>query len=113
MNVLILGSGGREHAMAWKIAQSPLLTNLFISPGNSGTLQHGENVSLDVSNYDEIKAFVLNKDIAMVVVGPEAPLVDGIHDYFKADAQTISIHTGGLQGLSGMQSKIDKIKDVH
>ncbi len=71
MNVLILGSGGREHALAWKITQSPLLTKLYIAPGNAGTMQHGENVSVDSNNYDELKAFVLQKGIEMVVVGPK------------------------------------------
>jgi len=112
MNVLILGSGGREHAMAWKIAQSPLLTKLFISPGNAGTLQHGENVSLDVNNYAEIKAFVLDKDIAMVVVGPEAPLVDGIHDYFKADAQLSKVMViGPVKAAAMLEGSKDFAKD--
>jgi len=85
MNILIIGSGGREHAFAWKIAQSPLLSKLFIAPGNAGTAQEGENVNLDLNNFDKVKDFVLKKQIDIVVVGPEDPLVKGIHDFFIAD----------------------------
>ncbi|HIA36650.1 MAG TPA: phosphoribosylamine--glycine ligase [Flavobacteriales bacterium] len=82
MNVLILGSGGREHALSWKIAQSPLLTMLYIAPGNAGTEAVGTNVDISVSDFVSIKEFVVSKGIDMVIVGPEAPLVEGIHDYF-------------------------------
>lgn len=85
MNVLLIGAGGREHAIAWKIKQSSLLNNLYITPGNAGTSQHGENVSLNIKNINEIKDFVKNHDINMVIVGPEAPLVDGLHDDFLGD----------------------------
>ena len=85
MNVLILGSGGREHAFAWKIAQSSKLNNLFIAPGNAGTAAVGTNVEIGVNDFDAIKDFVLSNDIEIVVVGPEDPLVNGIHDYFLAD----------------------------
>lgn len=85
MNVLILGSGGREHAFAWKLAQSKKLNNLFIAPGNAGTAAVGTNVEMGVNDFEAIKDFVLNNDIQMVVVGPEDPLVKGIHDYFLAD----------------------------
>jgi phosphoribosylamine--glycine ligase len=85
MNVLILGSGGREHAFAWKIAQSEKLTNLFIAPGNAGTAAVGTNVEIGVNDFNAIKDFVLSNDIEIVVVGPEDPLVNGIHDYFLAD----------------------------
>lgn len=85
MKVLILGSGGREHALAWKISQSPLLTGLFIAPGNAGTAQLGKNVDLAPDDFDRIGKFVLETGIEMVVVGPEAPLVAGIYDYFKGD----------------------------
>ena len=81
-NVLILGSGGREHAMAWKLFQSSQLEKLYIAPGNAGTEQFGENVNLNHSDFEEIAEFCLQKQIEIVVVGPEAPLVDGIHDYF-------------------------------
>jgi phosphoribosylamine--glycine ligase len=87
MNVLIIGSGGREHALAWKISQSPLLSKLFIAPGNAGTGQHGENVSLDTGNFNKLKSYILDNEIEMVVVGPEAPLVEGIHDNIKADPE--------------------------
>lgn len=86
MNILLLGSGGREHALAWKIAQSPRLNKLYIAPGNAGTKEVGINVPLAVKDFEGIKAFVLEKDIHMVVVGPEDPLVAGIYDYFKEDA---------------------------
>ncbi len=86
MNVLILGSGGREHALAWKIAQSPLLNNLFIGPGNAGTKQLGTNLAISPTDFDEVKKAVIDKQIQMVVVGPEASLVKGIHDYFANDA---------------------------
>jgi phosphoribosylamine--glycine ligase len=85
MNVLLIGSGGREHAIAWKLAQSPLLEKLFIAPGNAGTMLHGENVALSASDYPAIRDFVIRHDVEMLVVGPEAPLVDGIHDYFRSD----------------------------
>lgn len=85
MNVLIVGSGGREHAMAWKISQSPRLSRLFIAPGNAGTASLGENVSIGVSDFPGLRDLVLEKGIGMVVVGPEVPLVDGIHDFFLAD----------------------------
>lgn len=82
MNVLLLGSGGREHAFAWKIAQSNHLNALWIAPGNAGTAQHGENVALNPLNFDEIARFVREKNVDMLIVGPEEPLVKGIADYF-------------------------------
>ncbi len=85
MNVLIIGSGGREHAFAWKIAQSPLLGQLFIAPGNAGTRNHGTNLPIGVSDFEGVKAAVLEHNIELVVVGPEAPLVEGISDFFAAD----------------------------
>lgn len=85
MKILLLGSGGREHALAWKIAQSPKVDQLFIAPGNAGTALEGENVNLKADDFDGIKAFVLENKIDMVVVGPEDPLVKGIYDYFKND----------------------------
>lgn len=83
MKVLLLGSGGREHAFAWKLSQSPLLTALYIAPGNAGTLQHGTNVSLNPLDFPAIEAFVAEHGIEMLVVGPEEPLVKGIADYFR------------------------------
>ena len=85
MNILLLGSGGREHALAWKIAQSPKTSNLFIAPGNAGTSAVGTNVSIPVNDFPRIREFVIAKQIDMVVVGPEDPLVNGIYDYFKED----------------------------
>lgn len=82
MNVLLLGSGGREHAFAWKIAQSNHLNALWIAPGNAGTAQHGENVALNPLHFDEIARFVREKNVDMLIVGPEEPLVKGIADYF-------------------------------
>ncbi len=88
MKILLLGSGGREHALAWKIAQSPKCGKLFIAPGNAGTAAVGENVSLGVDDFEAQKDFVVSHDVDMVVVGPEDPLVKGVYDAFKADART-------------------------
>lgn len=85
MRILLLGSGGREHAFAWKIAQSSAIDKLFIAPGNAGTRQHGTNVDIDPNDFEAIKTFSLENDINMVVVGPEDPLVNGIVDFFEAD----------------------------
>ena len=91
MNILLLGSGGREHAIAWKIAQSPKVDQLFIAPGNAGTAQTGTNVNIKADDFPAIKDFVLSNHVDMVVVGPEDPLVKGIYDYFKNDVQLSSI----------------------
>ncbi|MGB0897352.1 MAG: phosphoribosylamine--glycine ligase [Flavobacteriaceae bacterium] len=85
MNILILGSGGREHAFTWKLRQSSQCTNLFVAPGNAGTAQIATNVNIGVNDFAKLKEFVLEKDIEMVVVGPEDPLVNGIHDFFAKD----------------------------
>jgi phosphoribosylamine---glycine ligase len=85
MTILILGSGGREHTFAWKIAQSPLCNRLYVAPGNSGTSQIAENININVTDFIAIKEFVLDKKIDMLVVGPEDPLVKGIHDFFLND----------------------------
>ena len=82
MNVLILGSGGREHAFSWKIAQSKKLSKLFIAPGNAGTKDFGVNVPIAADDFPSIKKLVLKENITMVVVGPEDPLVKGIYDFF-------------------------------
>ena len=87
MNILILGSGGREHTFAWKINQSPLCKELFVAPGNSGTSEIAQNIDLDVTDFHGIKELVVTKSINMVVVGPEDPLVEGIHDFFLKDEQ--------------------------
>ena len=85
MKLLLLGSGGREHALAWKIAQSPKIEKLYIAPGNAGTNDIGENVTIKADDFAAIKAFVIANGIDMVVVGPEDPLVKGIYDYFRED----------------------------
>jgi phosphoribosylamine--glycine ligase len=85
MNVLVLGSGGREHALSWKIAESSMLNKLFIAPGNAGTAKVGTNVALDIMDFKAVKSLVLAEGIDIVVVGPEAPLVEGIQDFFKED----------------------------
>jgi phosphoribosylamine--glycine ligase len=87
MKLLLLGSGGREHALAWKIAQSPKIEKLYIAPGNAGTGNVGENVEIKADDFSSIKAFVLDKGVDMVVVGPEDPLVKGIYDYFQKDPE--------------------------
>ncbi len=91
MNILLLGSGGREHAIAWKIAKSSKVDKLFIAPGNAGTAQVGTNVDIKADDFSAIKDFVLSHQVEMVVVGPEDPLVKGIYDYFKNDVQLASI----------------------
>ena len=95
MNILLLGSGGREHALAWKIAKSSKLDKLFIAPGNAGTNQVGTNVNIKAEDFDAIKDFVLGNDIKMVVCGPEAPLVAGISDFFKNDEELKNIPVVG------------------
>ena len=87
MNILILGSGGRESAFAWKISQSPQCGQLFIAPGNAGTAQYGANVDIKVTDFEGIKQFVLANNINLVLVGPEEPLVKGIHDFFLSDEE--------------------------
>lgn len=87
MNILLLGSGGREHALAWKISKSSLLENLFIAPGNAGTANAGVNVNLNPNNFREVADFALSEKIDLVVVGPEEPLVNGIYDYFTNDQE--------------------------
>ncbi|MBQ8806978.1 MAG: phosphoribosylamine--glycine ligase [Bacteroidaceae bacterium] len=91
MKLLLLGSGGREHALAWKIAQSPKIEKLFIAPGNAGTANAGENVDIKADDFESIKKFCLDEQIDMVVVGPEDPLVKGVYDFFKNDEQLKSI----------------------
>ncbi|MCI5581103.1 MAG: phosphoribosylamine--glycine ligase [Phocaeicola plebeius] len=91
MKLLLLGSGGREHALAWKIAQSPKIEKLFIAPGNAGTREVGENVAIKVNDFPAIKQFVVANGIDMVVVGPEDPLVNGVYDFFRDDAELKSV----------------------
>ncbi|MBI9033774.1 MAG: phosphoribosylamine--glycine ligase [Bacteroidales bacterium] len=99
MNILIIGSGGREHTMAWKIAQSDKVDNLYIAPGNAGTAQIAKNLAVDASDFQKVKQMVLTHRIGMVVVGPEQPLVDGIHDFFLDDSDLKDIPVIGPQKL--------------
>ncbi len=91
MNILLLGSGGREHALAWKISQSEKVNNLYIAPGNAGTSNVGTNLTIAADNFDEVKKAVIEKDINMIVVGPEDPLVKGVYDFFANDAELKNI----------------------
>ena len=95
MKILLIGGGGREHALAWKIAQSPKCEQLFIAPGNPGTAQCGENVNIGVNDFDALKDFAVEKGIDMLVVGPEDPLVNGIADAFAADSRTAGVKVIG------------------
>ncbi|MDR3060904.1 MAG: phosphoribosylamine--glycine ligase [Dysgonamonadaceae bacterium] len=108
MNILLLGSGGREHALAWKIAQNTGVKNLFIAPGNAGTAGVGTNVNISVNDFPAQKAFVLENNVDMVVVGPEDPLVNGVYDFFKADSETSHIP---VIGPSKAGAKIEGSKD--
>ena len=100
MNILILGSGGREHAFAWKISQSEQCNNLFVAPGNAGTQQIAKNIAIDVNDFEAIKKFVVSENIQMVVVGPEDPLVNGIHDFFLNDTQLKEVIVIGPEKLA-------------
>ena len=91
MKILLLGSGGREHALAWKIAQSKKVEKLFIAPGNAGTALVGENVNIKADDFEALKNFCVDNGVNMVVVGPEDPLVKGIYDDFKNDERTKDI----------------------
>lgn len=91
MNILLLGSGGRESAFAWKISQSSQCSQLFIAPGNGGTNAYGKNVNINPNNFEAVKTLVLKENITLVVVGPEEPLVNGIHDFFVADEELAGI----------------------
>lgn len=107
MKVLLLGSGGREHAMAWKIAQSPRVKKLYIAPGNAGTATVGENVNIKATDFEALKVFALEREVNMIVVGPEDPLVQGIFDFFKGDIalQHIAIIGPSMKGAQLEGSK--------
>jgi phosphoribosylamine--glycine ligase len=102
MKILLLGSGGREHAFAYKLTESPRLTKLYIAPGNAGTRQLGENVDLSVNDFEGIKAFCINNQIEMVIVGPEEPLVKGIADFFRSDSALQNIPVIGPRQKGAM-----------
>lgn len=112
MKILLLGSGGREHALAWKIAQSSQLDQLYIAPGNAGTRNHGTNVSISVTDFPAIEKFALENQIEMIVVGPEDPLVLGIYDYFttKKETQHISI-IGPSKAAAALEGSKDFAKE--
>ena len=95
MNILVIGSGGREHALGWKIKQSEKTENLYFAPGNAGTLEIGTNLEIGVSDFHGLKKAVLENQISLVVVGPEVPLVDGIHDFFASDPELKNIKVVG------------------
>ena len=108
MNILVLGSGGREHTIAWKISKSPLCHNLYIVPGNAGTAVFAQNVDILATDFRKVAHFVLEKNIDLVVVGPEAPLVEGIRDYFNADPKLKKI---GFIGPDKRGAMIEGSKD--
>ncbi|MDR0573468.1 MAG: phosphoribosylamine--glycine ligase [Tannerella sp.] len=108
MNILLLGSGGREHALAWKIAQSPKVDKLYIAPGNAGMSAVGVNVDIKVDDFSKIKDFSLRNEIGMIVVGPEDPLVKGIYDFFKADTELNGI---SVIGPSQSGARLEGSKD--
>lgn len=108
MNILLLGSGGRENALAWKIKQSNKVDKLFIAPGNAGTALVGENVNISATDFNALKEFALNNSIDMVVVGPEDPLVKGVYDYFKNDEQLKNIP---VIGPSKVGAQLEGSKD--
>src|SRR6187399_3036399 len=85
MNILVIGNGGREHALAWKMKQSPLCEKIYVAPGNAGTASVAENVSISVDDFNMLGQFCQDKAIGLVVVGPEGPLVNGIRDYFEGN----------------------------
>lgn len=108
MNILLLGSGGREHAFAWKLTQSPLCTKLFVAPGNAGTHQIAKNIAINPNDFEAVKTLVLQEDIKMVVVGPEDPLVNGVYDFFKND---IALKTIPVIGPSKQGAKLEGSKE--
>lgn len=119
MNVLIIGSGGREHAVAWKLSQSSQIENLFIAPGNAGTAEIGTNVSMSPTDFDAISKYCLENNVKIVFVGPEAPLVEGIHDYFESKEELAGITVIGpkkegaiLEGSKDFSKKFMKRHNI-
>ena len=108
MNILIIGSGGREHTLSWKVKQSKSCDNLFITPGNAGTAKIGNNVNIDPNNFEEIKVFTIENNIGLVIVGPEEPLVNGIVDYFNTDPDLKEIK---IFGPSKVGAQLEGSKD--
>ena len=111
MNILILGSGGREHAFALKIADSKLTDKLYVAPGNSGTQQIATNIPININDFEQVKKTSLELGINMIIVGPEDPLVNGIHDFFAKDEQTKSIAIiGPKQNAASLEGSKDFAK---
>ena len=102
MNVLIIGSGAREHAFCWKIKQSKLLTNLYVAPGNAGTESIAQNLVISISNFQEIKATLLIKKISLIIIGPEIPLINGLTDFIKNDSELKGVLVIGPSKLGAM-----------
>lgn len=117
MNILLIGSGGREHALAWKINQSNLCDQLFIAPGNTGTLQFGINVDISINSFQALANFCVTKNIALLIVGPEEPLVKGIYNYFKDNPATAHVHVIGpskqASQLEGSKAYAKSFMDRH
>ncbi|TKT58223.1 phosphoribosylamine--glycine ligase, partial [Rhizobiaceae bacterium LC148] len=115
MKVLLIGSGGREHALAWKLAQSPLLTQFYCAPGNPGIAEHAELVSLNVEDHAAVAAFCADKGIEFVVIGPEAPLVDGLADSLRAKGIAVfgpSAAAAQLEGSKGFTKDLCARYDI-
>ena len=108
MNIMILGSGGREHAISWKISQSKSCKNLYVAPGNAGTSLVGNNIPININDFEEVKKNVIERSIDLVIVGPEEPLVNGIVDFFKSDNKLKNIK---IFGPSSNGSKLEGSKD--
>ncbi len=102
MNILVIGSGGREHALGWKIKQSKKVKHLFFAPGNAGTLQLGTNLNINTSNFEQVKQAIVENQIDLVLVGPEIPLVEGIHDFIATDSELISVKVVGPKKAGAM-----------
>ena len=112
MNILLLGSGGREHAIAWKMSKSKMCRNLFIAPGNGGTINIGKNIEIDINDFSIVKETVIKKNIDLVVVGPEEPLVNGIVDYFNGDKRLKNIKIfGPTKGGARLEGSKDFSKE--
>lgn len=112
MNILILGSGGREHALSWKLAQSPKVDHIYVAPGNAGTAMTGTNLPIEVNDFESIKTAVIEKEIDMLIVGPEVPLVMGIHDFFADDPVLSSVPViGPKKDAAQLEGSKDFAKD--
>src|SRR5688500_5588748 len=120
MNILIIGNGGREHAMAWKISQSPLCAKLFVAPGHPGTASVAENVNIASDDFQRLGQLCLDESIGLVVVGPEAPLVQGIRDFFESDSRLKEVLLVGpgkegaqLEGSKDLDRKSTRLNSSH